>query len=118
MLQYYANLRAQAQEAGLWFEVRHWQELPLGYDGTPSHWASIAYINTRSAAGILADSLQCSRGWWCEVWTCNPAIDADIYTGDGKPIAWHLCDRFPRRTYPSDLPGRPSSGNPDEKSES
>jgi hypothetical protein len=99
MLDFYATERQKAQDAGLWFEIRYWSELPEGHVGIPSHWMPIAYATLRSSAGIVADSLHRTSGLWCEVWTCDPTTDRDSYRGNGKPVRWHLCDVFYERRY-------------------
>lgn len=113
MLDFYTINRQKAQAAGLWFEVRYWCELPAGHDGTPSHWAPIAYAASRSSACVVAAALHRDRGWWCEVWTCNPVFDPDIPPESSAPVRWHFSDLLPDRKYP-DFPERPSSGNPGE----
>lgn len=114
VLDFYAVNRQKAQDAHLWYEVRYWYKLPDGYMGTPSHWTPITFADSRSSAGIVAESLHRDRGWWCEVWSCSPVIDPDIPQVSSGPVHWHLCDVVPMHRYP-DLPDRPSSGNPGEK---
>ena len=116
MLDFHTTERGKALEAGLWYEVRYWAELSEGHFGTPSHWAPICWATSRSSASLVAEALYRARGWWCEVWTCSPVVDPDTYTGDGRPVHWHLCDTEPPYFRPEARRGAPPSGNPGEQS--
>lgn len=112
-LEFQAGERQKAQDAGLWYEIRYWYQLPEGHNGTPSHWQPITYAFSRSSAGIVAESLWRERQWYCEVWSCTPVSDPDIPPISHDPVPWHLVDTQPPY-WKEEYKTRPKSGNPGE----